>query len=179
MNLIRKHHTSLLISLFFFIISNAQVTNNNITSDVKNSFWNNIHLGGGLGLNFNDGYTNLSISPSGIYQINKKLAGGLGLNLNYSSRKNKFDATVLGASFIALYNPIRALQFSLEFEQNNINYNDKIYNTNSNYWSPAFFIGTGYSIGKFGSLGLRYDIIYNNNKSVYGSALLPYIRVYF
>jgi long-subunit fatty acid transport protein len=179
MYLIRKHHVFTLFSLFFFIITNAQEINNDDPLKLKNEFWSKVRFGGGIGLNFSNGYTNISLAPSGIYQFNEKIAVGIGLNLNYSSRKDEFDATVLGGSLISLFNPIKELQLSVEFEQNNINYKDKLFNTNSNYWSPALYLGAGYSIGNFGALGLRYDVLYNDDKSVYGNAFLPFIRVFF
>lgn len=179
MCLIRKHHVFTLFSLFFFIITNAQEINNDDPLKLKNEFWSKVRFGGGIGLNFSNGYTNISLAPSGIYQFNEKIAVGIGLNLNYSSRKDEFDATVLGGSLISLFNPIKELQLSVEFEQNNINYKDKLFNTNSNYWSPALYLGAGYSIGNFGALGLRYDVLYNDDKSVYGTAFLPFVRVFF
>ncbi len=179
MYLLRKHYAFTVFSLFFFIITNAQEINNESQLKLKNEFWSKVRFGGGIGLNFSNGYTNISLAPSGIYQFNEKVAAGVGLNLNYSSRKDEFDATVLGASLISLFKPIKELQLSVEFEQNNINYKDKLFNTNSNYWSPALYLGAGYSIGNFGSLGLRYDVLYNENKSVYGTAFLPFVRVFF
>jgi len=158
---------------------NAQETETHETPKVKSEFWGKVRFGGGIGLNLSNGYTNIAISPSGVYQFNEQFAGGIGLNGNYSSKKNDFDATVLGGSLIGLFKPIREIQLSAEFEHNNVNYKDKIYNANTNYWTPALFLGAGYAIGNFGAIGMRYDVLYNNRKSVYGTAFIPFIRVYF
>ena len=179
MNVSIKYFSFILFGLFFFIIVNAQEIETNETPKVKSEFWSNVRFGGGIGLSFSNSYTNVSISPSGIYQFNNQFALGVGLIGNYSSRKNDFDATILGASIISIFKPINEVQLSAEFEQNNINYNDKIYHTNSNYWSPALFLGAGYSIGDFAAIGMRYDVLYNERKSVYGTAFLPFIRVFF
>jgi len=179
MNVSLKYFSFILFGLVFSIIANAQETETNETPKVKSEFWNKVRFGGGIGLNFSNVYTNITISPSGVYQFNEQFAGGIGLNGNYSSKKNDFDATVLGASLIGLFKPIREIQLSAEFEQNNVNYKDKIYNSNTNYWTPALFLGAGYAIGDFGAIGMRYDVLYNNKKSVYGTAFIPFIRVFF
>ena len=179
MNVSIKYFSIILFGVFFSIIANAQETETNETSKVKSEFWSKVRFGGGIGLNFSSGYTNIAISPSGIYQFNDQFALGVGLIGNYSSRKNDFNATVLGGSLIGLFKPISELQLSAEFEQNNVNYKDKIYNSNTNYWTPALFLGAGYTIGDFGAIGMRYDVLYNDRKSVYGTAFIPFIRVFF
>ncbi len=162
-----------LIIAFFSIICNAQEIK------TKSNFWNNVHFGGGLGLNFSNSYTNVTVSPSGIYEFNKHIAGVIILNMNYSSKKNDFEAILLGGSLIALFKPINEIQLSVELEQNNTQLKDKIYNQNSNYWTTSLFLGAGYAIGNFGAVGVRYDVLYDNDKSVYGTAFLPFISVFF
>lgn len=179
MSVLIKYFSFVLFGLLFSIIMNAQETEATGIPKVKSDFWRKVRFGGGIGLNFSNGYTNIAISPSGIYQFNEQFAGGTGLSVNYSSKKNDFDATVLGGSLIGLFNPIREIQLSAEFEQNNVNYKDKIYNTNTNYWAPALFLGAGYAIGNFGAIGMRYDVLYNERKSIYGTAIIPFIRVFF
>ncbi|PHS10584.1 MAG: alpha-ketoglutarate decarboxylase [Kordia sp.] len=179
MTITQDYFSFLLFTLFFSIITNAQETENIDTPKEKSEFWSKVRFGGGIGLNFSNGYTNIAISPSGVYQFNEQFAGGVGLNGNYSSRKNYFNATVLGGSLITLFKPIREIQLSAEFEQNNVNYKDKVFNSNTNYWTPALFLGAGYSIGDFGAIGMRYDVLYNDRKSVYGTAFIPFIRVFF
>ena len=39
----------------------------------KSEFWEHVQLGGGLGLGFGGGYTNISIAPSAIYNFNEKV----------------------------------------------------------------------------------------------------------
>ena len=162
-----------LIVVFFSIISNAQEIK------TKGNFWNNVHFGGGLGLNFSNGYTNVSLSPSSIYEINEKFAGGIGLNMNYSNKKNDFEAILLGGSLITLFKPINEIQLSVELEQNNTQLKDKLYNQNSNYWTTSLFLGAGYAIGNFGAVGVRYDVLYDEEKSVYGTPFLPFISIFF
>lgn len=174
-----KYLIFIFISLFYSIIVNAQtpIDENNSTS--KDTFWSHVRFGGGIGLGFSNDYTTIAISPSGVYQFNDQFALGIGLSGNYSKRKDYFEATVFGASLIGLFNPIEELQLSAEFEHNNVNYKDKIINTTDNYWYPALYLGGGYAIGNFGAIGMRYDVLYNDRKSVYSTAFSPFIRVFF
>ena len=179
-NLLKSNKiTFLVITFLFFGIANAQEEDIETTEKVKSVFWENIHFGGGIGLNFSNGYNNFSISPSGLYQFNEYFGLGVGLNANYSKHKNDFEATVLGGSIIGILKPVPVLQISAEFEENNVNFKDEIINTTTNYWHPALFLGAGYSVGEFGAIGVRYDLLFDEGKSPYGTALLPFIRIYF
>ena len=155
------------------IYSFAQNSSNNT------DFWNNVRFGGGIGLGFSNNSFNGSISPSAIYQFNDQIAVGTSLNFNYAKfNDDKFLA--YGGSVLSLFNPIPQLQLSTEFEQLRINrtlYTTTV-NIEDNYWLPAFFVGLGYSTQNV-TLGLRYDLLYNNSKSIYGNALMPFVRVYF
>lgn len=168
-----------IFTIFFSIILNAQETEAHEMTSTKSEFWSKVRFGGGIGLGFSNDFTNITISPTGIYQFNDKVALGVGAFGNYSSRKHYFKATVLGASLIGLFNPIKELQLSAEFEHNNVNYKDDVINATTNYWYPALYLGGGYTIGNFGAIGMRYDVLYNNRKSVYGTAIQPFIRVFF
>ncbi len=142
-------------------------------------FWDKVRFGGSVGLGFGNSGFNGSIAPSAIYQLNNQLAAGTSLSFNYAKfDDNKFVA--YGGSILSLYNPIPQLQFSSEFEQLRINrtvYTGAI-NREENYWLPALFIGVGYSSYNV-TFGLRYDLLYNDSKSIYGNALMPFVRVYF
>ena len=158
------------LSLIFSAVSlNAQ------NSD--QSFWNNVRFGGGLNVGFGSNFTTLAISPSAIYDFSEEFSAGLSLSYLYS--KNKvFNSTanVYGASIISLYNPIDRLQFSGEFEELNINFSNGV--DKDSYWNPALYLGAAYRTGAV-SIGLRYDVLYKENKSIYSSALTPVFRVYF
>ncbi len=146
---------------------------------ISNDFWDNVRFGGGIGLGFSNNYFNGSISPSAIYQINEQVSSGVGLNFNYA----KFDDDKLlayGGSILTLYNPIPYIQISGEWEQLRINrtYALEGGNLEDNYWSPALFLGLGYS-NRNVTFGLRYDVLYDENKSIYANALTPFVRLYF
>ena len=137
---------------------------------LPNNFWNNIRFGGGLSLGFTNGGFNGSISPSAIYQFNQMFAMGASLNFNYAKfDDDKFFA--YGGSVLSLFNPIPQLQLSAEFEQLRINRRYDVGTTvlKDDYWSPALFLGIGYSTRNV-VFGVRYDMLYDDNKSIYANA---------
>lgn len=147
--------------------------------DSTDSFWDDVRFGGSIGLSFGDGFFSGTIAPGAIYQFNSQFAAGVGLNATYNKQDNFFKSTILGGSIIGVFSPIRELQLSAEFEQLNINrkFDNPIY-LDDNYWYPALFMGIGYSNGNV-TLGIRYDLLYNREKSIYADPYMPFVRVYF
>lgn len=161
-----------LIALFSFQFSSAQ--------NQKSDFWDHMAYGGSIGLNFGDGFFSGTLAPSAIYQFDRQFALGLGLNFTYNSQKNFYDSTVLGGSIIGLYNVIPQIQISAEFEQLNIdrNYDARLGLNNENYWLPALYLGAGFRSGNV-SFGIRYDVLYDENRSIYADPWAPFVRFYF
>ena len=145
----------------------------------KSAFWNRVQFGGGIGLGLNNGGFNASISPSAIYRFNEKFAAGTALNFNYASFRDA-KRIAYGASILSLYNPVNFIQLSAELEQLRINdrFENVLVRIEENYWSPALFLGVGYVQQNF-TVGIRYNVLYNDNRSIYFSAWLPFVRVYF
>lgn len=147
----------------------------------KSDFWNHVRFGGGIGLNFGDGFFSGTLAPSAIYQFDPQFALGLGLSASYFKREDLFKSTVLGGSVIGLFNPIDALQLSTEFEQLHVNRDfdqDFVTNLDDKYWYPALFLGAGYRSGNF-AFGIRYDVLYDEDKSIYADPWMPFMRFYF
>jgi len=160
--------------LFFSVIFYSQAQN------TKNEFWSHVRFGGGLGLNFGDGFFSGTVAPSAIYEFNEYFAAGLGLNATFNSQKNLYKSTILGGSLIALSNIFNAVQLSAEYEQLHVNrrYNVNLNVPTENYWSPALFLGAGYRSGNV-TFGIRYDVLYDETKSVYADPWIPFVRFYF
>ncbi len=179
LSIVFKSFFVILISLFSNLII-AQEENNVI--DNNRQFWNKVQFGGGLGLGFGSGYTDISVIPSAIYNINEIVAVGAGLQFGYLSSKNYYSSYVYGGSIIGLVNPIPEVQLSVELEEVRVNTDYKATNANSafsdNYWNTALFLGAGYRFGNV-TIGGRYDILFNSKRSLYGSAFMPFLRVYF
>ncbi|MFB9078314.1 hypothetical protein ACFFLS_16600 [Flavobacterium procerum] len=172
--------------IFFVILtalfSSYATAQQNYVIDNKNHFWDKVQFGGGLGLGFGSGYTDISIMPSAIYNVNEIVAAGVGLQFGYLNSRNYYESYVYGGSLITLVNPIPEVQLSAELEQVRV---DTRYEANVNrpafsdsYWNTALYLGAGYRTGNV-TIGARYDVLYNPNKSLYGSGFMPFVRVYF
>ncbi|MEO6348455.1 MAG: alpha-ketoglutarate decarboxylase [Aquaticitalea sp.] len=165
-----------LLFLFVTMVSSALFAQNEHSKD----FWNHVHYGGGIGLSFGDGFFSGTLAPSAIYEFNEQFAFGVGLNGTYNSLKNTYKSTVFGGSLIGLFSPIQEIQLSAEFEELNVsrNWEDRLNIENQNYWYPALFIGSAYRAQNV-AIGIRYDVLYDKEKSIYAEAWAPFVRVYF
>lgn len=145
-----------------------------------NDFWNHVQFGGGIGLGFGNGFFSGTLAPSAIYQFNPQFAMGLGISGTYNKRKHAYSSTILGGSIMAFYNVIPELQLSAEFEESHVTRKWEIegLNRTDTYWYPALFFGAGFRAGNV-TIGLRYDVLYKESKSIYGTAYMPFVRVYF
>ena len=163
--------------VLFLAIPYQSLAQNNVQ---ESNFWQNVRFGGGIGLSFGgDGFFSGTLAPSAIYDFNNQFSMGLGLNGTYNSLKNSYNSTILGASVISLFNPIDQLQVSGEFEYLNVNqkFDNNLFE-DRNYWVPALFVGLGYRVNNV-TLGIRYDVLYDRDKSVYVDPLTPFFRVFF
>lgn len=167
------------LAFLIFLIFSISSFSQNLTSN-SNEFWQHVRFGGGIGLSFGDGFFSGTLAPSAIYEFNEYVALGVGLNGTYSSRKNYYSSTVFGGSIIGLFSPIREIQLSAELEELNVNRKwDSQFNVaNENYWYPALFLGAAYRSQNV-SVGIRFDVLYDKDKSIYGESWMPFVRVYF
>jgi hypothetical protein len=165
--------------LIVFVFFNFSLVSFSQNLDNTSDFWNHVRFGGGIGLSFGDGFFSGTISPTGIYDFNSKFSAGVGLNATYNKQDNFFKSTIFGASIIGLFNPIQELQLSAEFEQLNVSrkFEDSVFKS-ENYWYPALFMGIGYGNGNV-TFGIRYDLLYSREKSIYADPYMPFVRVFF
>lgn len=143
-------------------------------------FWKNVRYGGGIGLSFGNGFFSGTLAPSAIYELNNYVGLGVGLNGTINNQKDVYKSTILGGSLIGLFNPILALQLSAEFEQLHVSrkYDAYLNLPDDKYWSPALFLGAGYRNGNV-TFGIRYDVLYDAEKSIYADPWAPFVRFYF
>lgn len=179
MKLLRKLLFTITMFLSVFSVSFSQNETINF-SKPQSSFWNNVRFGGGLGLSFNNGFFSGSIAPSAIYQFDPQFALGTGLNVTYNSLRDSYQSTILGASIILLYNVIPQIQLSSEWEQLYVsrNFENNLENEDDAYWYPAVFLGAGFT-SQMVTFGIRYDVLYDENQSIYANAWVPFVRVFF
>ncbi|GAB1857003.1 hypothetical protein MHTCC0001_18390 [Flavobacteriaceae bacterium MHTCC 0001] len=150
------------------------------TQNNQDRFWENVRYGGGLGLNFGNGFFGATIAPSAIYQFNDQFATGVGLNATFNNQKDVYKTTVLGGSLIGLFNVIPEIQLSGELEQLNVSrrYDIRINAEDENYWTPALFFGAGYRSGNI-IFGIRYNVLHDEDKSIYIDPWVPFVRFFF
>lgn len=148
----------------------------------KSPFWDKVQFGGGLGLSFGSGYTDISIAPSAIYNVNPYLATGLGLQASYVASKGYYDSGIYGVSFLTYINPIPEIQFSINLNESYVNNHYEAYNGyngyTDNFWNTALFLGAGYRTGNV-TVGIAYNVLFDENDHVYSEAYMPFVRAYF
>jgi hypothetical protein len=163
------------ISLFFVNGLFAQGRPN--TPKQPNTFWNNVQFGGGIGLNFSSGYTDIFLAPSALYNFNPIVALGAGLNLNYVASSNYFTSFVYGISTIVLLNPIPQIQFSVGLNQSRVNYQEEGFsNFSDDYWDTSLILGVGYRTGNV-TIGVGYNVLQNDRYDT--DPFVPFVRAYF
>ena len=166
------------IILFLLTIFNnySQTT---MPSNSKSDFWQKVQFGGGLGLSFGN-FTNVTVSPSAIYHVNDMFSVGTGLQFAYVAAKDSYSSTMYGGSIITLFNPSESIQLSAEIEQLQVNrtFTSVTPNIKDNFWNTALFAGAGYRAGNV-TIGGRYNLLFNKDKNIYGTAFMPFVRVFF
>lgn len=163
--------------VFFSVHLSAQYQNSDFKSN--NDFWQKVQFGGGLGLSLGNRYTDISVSPSAIYNVNEYFAVGLGAQYTYVKVRNEYNSNLYGGSLITLFNPIPEIQLSAELEQLRVNVKGVgTNNFSDNFWKTGLFLGAGYRSGNV-TIGARYNILYKENKGAYSDAFMPFVRFYF
>lgn len=166
----------ILIIFNFSVVANAQ--KDSLSLKPKSEFWKKVSFIPSIGLGFGNGYSNISIAPAAVYNVNKYFSAGAGLQYSYLSQKNLFSSSTYGGSLIALVNPIDEIQISAELEQLRANVKYESDGSNNNFWNTAFFVGGGYRLGN-SIIGARYNLLFKKDKGVYGDAFTPFIRISF
>jgi hypothetical protein len=167
--------------ILLFVFSTSIIAQQKPLPKAKtNAFWERVNFGGGFGLSIGNNFTNITIAPSGIYNFNDYFALGTGLQYSYLKEKNSYSSNVFGASLIGLFSPMEEIQLSLEVEEINVNNNyiDLGGNYNRNFWNTGLFVGGGYREGGV-TVGARLNLLFDSNKDIYGSAFMPFVRVFF
>lgn len=177
----KKTVTSIVLVTFFVFVTlifSPKIAAQNETSTSSNAFWDNVQFGGGVGLGFANGSTNISISPSAIYNFNDYFSLGAGLQYSYVKQRNDFTSNLYGGSLIGLINPFEQIQLSAELEQLRVNVDYGNFNGSENFWNTGLFLGAGFRNGNV-TFGARYNVFHKENNNIYGEAFMPFVRVFF
>ena len=170
-------------SLFFLLLA-AQKMGAQLQMDSIKTVGNprepakKLNFGLGFGLNFVGG-TSISLSPNLTYRLTEQFAIGAGLLFNYTGIKDLQKTTTIGANAIGNYYPIPKLLTTIEFAEMHVNRNMIYTNTKDSFWDSALFVGAGYQITPKISVGGKYNLLYNKDKSVYSSPFVPFVNITF
>ncbi len=139
-------------------------------------FWDNVRFGGAFGLGFGNNTTNIAVIPSAIYDFNEYVSLGVSLGYQYAKRDDA-KSNVYSAGLLSFFNPINEIQLSAEFEQLFVNSSFGALTEKYNY--PSLYLGGAYQVSNGIAIGLRYDVLFNRNESIYASAFSPIVRIFF
>lgn len=135
-------------------------------------------FGGFFSMSFWNGGTDILVAPKAYYHLSPKFLTGFGVTYIYSDSNDAlfgYHSNSIGGSVMAGVRPVPMLQLSAEYEGLNTTRGGAFADT---YWNNALYLGASFVTGHV-SFGLRYDVLYDSSRSVFGSAWTPVIGFYF
>ena len=175
----KKIYTPIFKILIFGVLILTITETKAQTTSTQSEFWKKVQFGGGLSLNFGSGFTNVGVSPSMLYNVNEYFSVGTGLQVSYVSAKNNYSSLIYGVNVLTLFNPTENIQLSVDLEQLKVNttFDNSAFGKQS-FWNTGLWLGAGYRTNNI-TIGGRYNVLFNKDKSVFSDAFLPFVRVYF
>lgn len=168
-----------LLKLLFILLLIPLTTN--AQTQEEPGFWDHVQFGGGLGVSVGSGYTDITVAPGAIYNFNQNIAAGVGLQGSYVKVRDSHDAWIYGGSLLVLGHPVPEIQLSAELEQVRVNSTllaAGFEDIEDNFWNTALFLGAGYRIDNV-TIGVRYNVLFDEDSRVYSDAFMPFVRAYF
>ena len=132
-------------------------------------------------MGFNQNFFSITLAPNAIYQFNQTWGIGISTGYTYASEKDLYKSSIINYGIIGLSRPINRLELSTQLENYHVSQKfdqDQINLQNINYQYPALFIGAGY-ISNNVTIGAKYDILYDEEKSIFPSPIIPFVRIMF
>lgn len=168
-----------LLSLSFS--ATAQIATSRSFSDPvsKWTFGGYAGLGGSFGSN---GSTSVYVSPRVGYKITDDFEAGLAGNFTWSN-SSYYSSTTVGVGPFANYYIARNFYLSGMFQEYFFNQKNKLDGQKYSGDEAALYLGGGFMqrIGDraYMQIGGMYNVLYDKNKSVFGSAFIPSVGVVF
>lgn len=150
----------------------------------RSGFWGDVQYGGGFGLGISRDYTNVLVAPSAIYPLNDYFSTGVGLMASFVNSKNNiaesFSSKILGGSLIGLVNPLDNIQLSAELEHMHVQQQitSNTIQLKDEFWNTALFLGIGFRSENL-TIGLRYNVLFDEKDRIYADPYMPFVRLYF
>ncbi|QBA64039.1 hypothetical protein [Muriicola soli] len=139
-----------------------------------------LKFGCGFGLNFVGG-TNIFVAPNLIYDVSNKISLGGGLQASYAGIKDVQNTTTYGFNIITQYTPTPMLTTLLELTELRVSTKTEnlVENITDKYWDTALFVGAGLNVTSNISIGAKVNLLYDSDKTVYTSAVIPFVNITF
>lgn len=170
------------VLLLFFLLFTASfyAQESPLPKPKTNAFWERVDFGGAFAVAYGNDYTNITVAPSAIYNISERFAVGSGIQYSYLKEKHYYSSNVYGGSVIGIFNPLEEIQLSVELEEVNVNnqYFDLGGDLKRSFWNTGLFLGGGYREENV-TIGGRINVLFDKDKDIYGSAFMPFVRVFF
>jgi hypothetical protein len=137
-------------------------------------------FGCGFGLNFLGG-TNITLSPNLMYAVSDKFSLGAGIQGSYISIKDVQTTTTIGLNVVGEYNLSKKLTTLVEFAELKVHTKQETLagDIKNDFWESALFVGAGYNINDKISLGAKFNLLYDEDESVYASPIIPFVNITF
>jgi len=166
--------TSLLLATGFAF---AQIGTQLGGENSKWTFGGSAGLGGSFG---SGGGTTVYLTPKVGYKLTNDFEAGLAGNFSWQN-SDYFSSTIVGVGPFANYYIGRSFYLSSLFQQYFINTKDKYYDEKYSSDEAALFLGAGYmqnlGSGVYMQLGVMYNVLYDDQKSVFSSGLVPNVGI--
>jgi long-subunit fatty acid transport protein len=167
---------------FFLLLLTAPLVAQNTTVSVIDSTGQKpkLKFGVGFGMSFVGG-TNVSLAPTLSYPLSQKVSVAAGVQASYTSIKDLQNTFTFGGSVMTLYTPVKILSLLAEFTQLNVTTEKEVEDVTSkdSYWDSALFLGGGINITEKISVGAKYNLLYDEDESVYTSPVIPFVNITF
>ncbi|MBT8261288.1 MAG: hypothetical protein KJO05_00595, partial [Bacteroidia bacterium] len=139
-----------------------------------------LKFGVGFGLNFVGG-TNISLAPNLIYTVSNKVSIGGGVQGSYSAIKDLQSTTTIGGNVVTLYTPVKMITTLVEFVELYVSTKTETMegDIKETYWDSALFVGGGLNVTDKILIGAKYNVLYDEEESVYTSPVIPFVNITF
>lgn len=146
----------------------------------KWTFGGSAGLGGSFGSN--NGGTSIYVSPRIGYKLTENLEAGIVSDLTWTNAKY-FSSNTIGVGPFVNYYIARNFYLSGMFQEYFFNQKNKVTLAKYSGDEAALYLGGGYlqRIGDraYMQIGLMYNVLYQDDRSVFGSGFVPSVGVVF
>lgn len=177
----RKEITFIISMALLLCVSTGFAQGNTaILPDSTSQAQSNWKFGMGFGLNFVGG-TNISLSPTLLYNVSEKVTFGVGLQYNYAAIKDLRKTTTIGGNLTTFYSPTKKIITLLEFAELNVTSKNETPTgeVKDSFWEAALFIGAGINVTNKITIGAKYNMLYKEDESVYTTPVIPFVNISF